>query len=364
MLLERERVLLALAHQETDRAPADFWATPEEVERLLQYFSVPDYNTLLNRLEIDIREVRPDYIGPQGRTLPDGTHIAANGIHYRRVENAFCAYNETVKHPLADFTTPDEIINYPHWPKPEWYDWSSLSDKIGGLHDRYFVKIEMGGLFESINAMRGMEQVMIDMATEPEMMHAAMQSIAKSFTGFIQKALDAAGNKIDLVYTFDDIASQRGLLMSPAMWEEFIAPYHRSINKVIKSYGKCIMYHSCGAVYDMIARLAALPIDILNPLQPQAVGMDFVKIKQNFGGKLCFHGGIDIQGVLPHGTWQETAQAALDTREILGKDGGYILASSHYIQADTPPENVDAMYLANKLGHVPESLTLKKEAIL
>ena len=121
----------------------------------------------------------------------------------------------------------------------------------------------------------------------------------------------AAGDKIDLVYTYDDIATQSTLIMSPQMLEEFVYPYHRRLNAVIKRHGKKILYHSCGAVTSQIGALAELPIDILNPLQPRAAGMDFERIKTTWGDKLCFHGGIDIQETLPHGTPEEVAASEI-----------------------------------------------------
>jgi uroporphyrinogen decarboxylase len=346
-LLERERVLLSIAHRETDRTPTDFWATPEMTQKLYDYFGLTRYDELLDRLGIDIREVHPDYIGPQSERLPDGSVISTNGTHMKPVRNEYCTYWEYASHPLEHMTTPKQILEYPRWPSAAWYDWDHFADKIGALRERYYVKIQLGGPFEYGWGMRGMERFMMDMVDEPDMAHAVMRSIANYFIDFITRALTAAGDKIDLVYTYDDIASQHGLLMSPSMWEEFIAPYHREIDRVIHGFGKTIMYHSCGAVYPMIERLMALPIEILNPLQPQADGMDLGKIKANFGDRLAFHGAIDIQGVLPHGTPQDVAQAVRDAIRILGRDGGYILSSSHYIQADTPPENVEAMYLAN-----------------
>ena len=109
-------------------------------------------------------------------------------------------------------------------------------------------------------------------------------------------------------------------------------------------YGKKILYHSCGSVISQIDNLSNLPIDILNPLQPLAAGMDFQKIKDTWGNKLCFHGAIDIQKTLPQGTAEEVQAAVKRAISILGNQGGYIMTSAHYIQNDTPVENIIAMY--------------------
>ena len=105
------------------------------------------------------------------------------------------------------------------------------------------------------------------------------------------------------------------------------------------------MYHSCGAIYPLIGALAdEMGIDVLNPLQPRAAGMDAARIKREFGNRLSFYGAVDIQRTLPRGMPQE-AQAEVQERcRVLGRGGGYICASAHYIQADTPLENIVAMY--------------------
>ena len=342
-MLERERVLLALDRRTADRTPVDFWAVPEMQRKLLDHFGVGTLNGLLDCLAVDIREVWPRYVGPK-RLLPDGTFYSVLGAHLKRVENAYGAYHEYASYPLADCETPEAVRGYARWPDAAWYDWDGFSDQIGDLHERYYVKIQLGGLFENAWALRGMERFMIDIAEGSEIPHAILRRITDHFIEFFTQAMQAAGNKIDLVYTYDDVASQQGLLMSPAMWEEYVAPYHRELNRVIHGYGKKIMYHSCGAVYPLIDRIARLPVEILNPLQPKAAGMDLGRIKAEFGDRLCFHGAVDIQDVLPHGTQSDVREAVRSAIQTLGAGGGFILSSSHYTQADTPVENVLAMY--------------------
>jgi uroporphyrinogen decarboxylase len=105
------------------------------------------------------------------------------------------------------------------------------------------------------------------------------------------------------------------------------------------------MYHSCGAVYPFIADFVdEMGIDVLNPLQPRAAGMDMSRIKTEFGDRLSFHGAIDIQQTLPHSTPEQVQAEVRERCQVLGQRGGYICASAHYIQADTPLANIIAMY--------------------
>ena len=339
----RERVLAALDHKVPDRIPLDFWAVPEVWEKLYDHLGTRDPEAVQQALHSDIRAFEPDYIGPPLRKMPDGTFYDRLGTHRRLVNNGFCTYDEYASFPVADIEDVSELDDYEWWPNPDHYDYEGLSKKIGNAHDTYYIKLETGGIYEFAWALRGMEQFMIDMLTEPEIAAGIMNRLTDFFCEYIRRCMEAAGDKFDMVYTYDDIASQNGLLFSKELWRELVRPCHERLNKVIHSYGKKVMYHSCGAVYPLIGELADNGMDVLNPLQPLAAGMDFTKIKTEFGKRLCFHGGIDIQQMLPHGTPDEVRAAVRSAIDRLGPDG-YILTSAHHIQADTPVENILAMY--------------------
>ena len=343
-LLPREYVLMALDHKQTDRVPLDFWATPEVIEKLKTHFNTTEYDVILEKLHIDVRQYQPDYIGPEIRYEADGSYFDPMGVHRKPQANDFCVYEEYASAPLGYVNSLADFESYTRWPDIDQYDFKGLADKIGDAHDTYYIKIETGGLFELAWALRGYEQFVIDMITAPDIAKYIMQKLTDFYCGYVTRAMTYAGDKIDMVYTYDDIATQRSLLMSPATWADVIKPYHEQLNKVIKSFGKTIMYHSCGSVVDMIPALIKLPIDVLNPLQPLAAGMDFESIKERYGDQIAFHGGIDIQHLLPHGTPQEIENTVKKTVDILARNGGYILSSAHYIQADTPIENIVALY--------------------
>ena len=343
-LLPRERVIAALEHRPTDRVPLDFWATPEVWDKLRAHFHTTCDEQILTALNIDIRQIQPDYIGPPVRMQPDGSWFDAMGVHRRLVRNQYCAYEEYAGAPLGFAQTATDLDSYDRWPDLDNFDFASLPQKIGNAHSTYYIKLETGGLFELAWALRGYEQFFMDMVLEPEIAHGIMGRLCGFYCEYVRRAMQAAGSQYDMVYTYDDLAGQNGLLMSREMLREFIYPYHTRLNSVIHSFGKTVLYHTCGAVYDIINELAGLPIDALNPIQPSAAGMDFTRIKQSFGDSLSFHGGIDIQTTLPHGTEAEVRAAVRHAINTLGRGGGYILTSAHYIQADTPVNNILAMY--------------------
>ncbi len=343
-MTSRERVFAALAHKQPDRCPVDLLLEQTTCNTLMQHFHVNSEQELLDIFEVDMQFVFPDSTLPPIEILPDGTWYDHFGTHLRRVKNDFCEYIERLSFPLAHVQNVDELKEYDKWPDATAFDWGHFSEKIGNLHEKRVIKLPAGGLYEIAWGLRGQEQFLMDMALDPEIPHYIMKKLCDYWCDYIRYAMEAAGDKIDIVYTYDDIATQTSLIMSPQMLEECVYPYHQKVNAVIKSYGKKILYHSCGSVISQIDNLRDLPIDILNPLQPLASGMDFQKIKENWGDTLCFHGGIDVQETLPHGTPKEVREAVKNNISILGKKGGYILASAHNIQNDTPIENIIAMY--------------------
>ena len=159
-----------------------------------------------------------------------------------------------------------------------------------------------------------------------------------------RRVLEMADGRIDMVYFYDDVATQQSLLISKKMWEKYIRPFHQQLIDVAKSFNTPVMYHCDGALTPLIPALIEMGIDLLNPVQPDAKGMDPEVLKSNFGDRLSFHGCVDIIKTLPRGTTEDVVKEVKERIRVLGKEGGYILASSHHIQPDTPLENILAMY--------------------
>lgn len=344
-----ERVAAALDLRQPDQVPFDFWAVPETIAKLLRYFDLQDEEALLRLLGVDCRIFNPEYVGPQPEVLSDGTYFTSWGSHRRKVTNDYSTYEEYASWPLADASSVAEVECWPRWPKPEHYDWTSLPERIRTVNRdvRYHIRVDIGGIFESAWALYGLERFLTDLIERPEVPCAIMDCYTDIMIANTHRMMAAAEGLVDWVYTYDDVAMQNGLLMSPAMWRRYILPRHQRLNAAIKQYPLKILYHSCGAIFPLIAPLIdEMGIDALNPLQPRARWMDMAKIKQDFGQRIAFHGGIDLQHTLPYGTREEVTAEVRDRCNILGQGGGYICTSAHYIQADVPVENIVAMYLA------------------
>jgi len=348
-----ERVEMALDHREPDRVPFDFWAVPEVWENLRLALGLDgDFPTaderVLRLLGIDCRMVVPRYAGSKARELPDGTYIDAWGTHRRQVSNEFSSYGEYASHPLAEAETVSDVIGW-DWASPDDWDVSGVAEQCAKLNQsvRYHLRYEVGGIFEWAWGLRGFERFLLDLAEAPEIACAIMDRFTDIYVENTLRVIEAAAGQLDMVYTYDDVGIQNGLLMSPRMWRRTILPRHQRLNAAIRSarYPVKIMYHSCGAVFPLIGPFVdEMGIDVLNPLQPRAAGMDMARIKAEFGDRLSFHGAIDIQHTLPHGTPEAVRAEVRERCRLLGRGGGYICTSSHHIQADTPLENIVALY--------------------
>ena len=348
-LTPRERVLLALAHRETDRVPVDFLATPEAWSAVRRRLADSSEDETLRRLGIDLRHPRQRYTGPPLARRDDGSWRDPWGVWRRPAPNRSAVYEEICEHPLAGLRDAAELACY-SWPLPEWWDAGALADEIRRLdaEQSYAIAIEEfgdpGGIFEIAWYLRGMEQFFIDMATEPEIAFEIMRRVTDFYLGMLDRVMRAAGGRIDLIWTSDDIAHQHGRLMSERCWRELVAPHHARLNQRVHELGARVMYHSCGAVRPFVPGLIGIGVDVLDVLQFSADGMDPRELKASFGDRLCFHGGMDVQTTLPFGTEDEVRRVTRERIATLGAGGGYILSPTHNIQGDTPAANVIAMY--------------------
>ena len=343
----RERVAAALRHEQPDRAPLQLWMTSEISKALQEHFSVDSKTDVLDAMDIDVRWLLVDYVGPELKVHEDGSRENEFGMRSRTVVNEFGSYEESVFHPLAEAETPADVANY-RWPDPDWWDYSSIGREIETA-DRVeprWLGIGYASLFERAWGMTGFEKLLLDMAINPPFVEAILDQMLDFYIEQTSRILQAAGDRIDMLYIADDVGSQNGLLMSPGMFQQsFKGRWKTFIDTIKARFGGHLKfhYHSCGAVSKLVPDLMEMGIDILNPIQPLAVDMEPESLKERFGEALCFSGGLDIQELLPRGTAQEVRADAKRLVSILGKSGGYIAGPAHAVQPDTSVENVLAM---------------------
>lgn len=368
MLSSKDRVNQSIRFVRPDRIPRDFAAVPEIWNRLHTYFGVTDRGAVLRRLGIDCRVVsydafcrHPDIdpvhvdltaslerssLGGMWRCWePDGTNRDIWGAHRKRTADAFGQHEHFASYPLAAARSVEDLKRY-RWPEPSWWDFHPLRDSIAALHDDtlYNVRYRVGSVFETAWSLVGFEQFQIDLASEPRLAGYVLERITEVHWENLRRVLESAGDVIDIVYFYDDLATGIGLLMSPVMYAQHIQPHHQRLIDLAARFDKPVMMHCCGSVYPLIGRLIDMGIAILNPIQPLARQMEPERLMAEFGGRIAFHGGIDIQQLLPRASVEEVCQRVAHVCDVLGRDGGYILSGSHHLQADTPLENILAMY--------------------
>ena len=379
----RQRVLTSLRHEQPDRLPVDLLATKGVWDKLIvelqpdvtdlkdMTWLEPEREAIMRLLEIDCRLLSydmfchpPEHIiqpgakvdpwasynrsTPQGmwrQLLPDGTLYDIWGIHGKIEHSMFGSYEGFASWPLSKADSVSELKNHP-WPLPDWWDFSSLPAILKRMDQDsdWHIRFRLGSFFELAWQLRGLSEFLMDFVQDPAIPEYLMDRLLEVHLENLRTVLELAGDRLDMIYTYDDVATKDSLMISPKMWRKYIKPRHQQIIDLAHSYNKPVMYHCDGSIYRLIPELIDMGVDLLNPIQPDAKDMDAAQLKEEFGSRLSFHGGLDIIEVLPRGTIEEVVAETRRQAAVLGKDGGYILCSSHHIQPDTPVENVLAMY--------------------
>lgn len=348
----RERTFLSLSHQEPDRVPIDCWVSSGMKRKVEKELHIP-YEQFLEKYDVDLRYMSgPRYIEKKREIKALAANTDLWGVPRREVNINFESYKEVVKSPLENFQTVEEIAEYNHWPSADWFDYSEIEQQCNKILENKRVVVFMGDRLNRIAQLkpamyiRGYEQILIDMLINPEIAEEIFRRITSFYLEYGRRILEAAKGKIDIFCTGDDFGSQNGGLISLPLWKKFLKNGFKEFNELGQSYGAKVMHHTCGSVYTLIPELIECKLDILQSIQPEAAAMDPKLLKKEFGKKLSFQGGVSIQKVLPHGSAADVAEHVKSLFEAMAPGGGFIACTSHNIQADTPAENVEALFKA------------------
>jgi uroporphyrinogen decarboxylase len=365
-LTPKERVLMALAHQQPDRAPLDLggaFVTTINVaayRNLRQHLGLADEWQLLREqtqsvvVDEDVRRMLGvDVVGLYERApdpilekpSADNTITSEWGIVYRQAEGFGAPYT-AITAPLARATT-DDLERYP-WPDPlAPARFAGLSEEAAQLADsRYAVVGNLGWteIFGVAWYLRGFEKFMIDLLANKDFAHALLRRVTDYQMARYGRFLELAGTALDVILFADDLGTQSSLFMSPQTYREMIKPYHAELLAFIKAKTAArLMFHSCGSIVPLLDDLIELGLNILNPVQVSAANMDTAQLKKRFGDRVAFWGAVDTHHVLPHGTPDEVRAEVSRRVADLGPGGGYVVAPVHVVQADVPAENLLAL---------------------
>lgn len=205
--------------------------------------------------------------------------------------------------------------------------------------DCYILIQIYGSHFEKAYSARGIENFLADMGYNKEFARNLLDIIIKKNLVMLENIVSIP--EIDGIILGSDWGSQRNLLMSPDTWREMIAPGEQKEYDLIKQAGKDVWIHSCGDIQQIIPDLIDMGVDVLNPVQPEA--MDIYELKRKYGDRITFWGGISTQLILPYGTADEVKAETEKVVSFMSKGGGYIAAPAQSIQDDVPVENVLAL---------------------
>jgi uroporphyrinogen decarboxylase len=371
-MTHRERVLAALNHQQPDRIPIDLGATRNTginryaYRRLIDYLGIDAEvqplqefggarflglakidERVLARFGVDLRGIFTGEADSGHDTeMPDGSYVDEFGVTRAPVDGA--PYFDWIASPLANelsedvvraFTLPDpEDPGYTRGLREEALRIRRETDCALVLHLDHII-------VHATQYMRGFENWFLDLALQPDLMCSLMDKILDYRLVVAERAVTAVGDLIDVVSTSDDVADQRGPLVSPDMYRKYIKPRHKRFFDVIHAHTDAkLLFHSCGSVYRLLPDFIEIGVDFINPVQVSCKNMETDRLKREFGADLGFWGAIDSMHVLPDGT-PDDVRAEVEKRiRDLGPDGGYILAAVHNIQHDVPAENVVAMF--------------------
>lgn len=319
---------------------------------------VPD-EALLQRLGIDFRWVVPHWVQVRERADANG-YVDMWGVPYRATadQDHFAVDGA----PLKKATLEDiDRFAWPDVDDPQQF--KGLRERAEQLYRTtgYVIgadAIKAGPLMTALQ-MRGYEQFFMDLVIDPDFADRLLDRITQVLKQMWTRYLREVGPFVQLAYVTDDLGTQTSLLMSPELFRARIKPRMKELHDHIKSQADVkLMMHTDGAVLPIIEDIIDMNVDILNPVQTSTRGMeDTHALKERFGDRLCFHGAIDVQQLLPNASEAELRWEVARRIQDLGRDGGYILAPCHNIGHDIPPRNVEALFRhAHAFGRYPLAL--------
>ena len=376
----RKRVIEILSHREADRVPVNMAPTVGFYKKLVRHLKIEtkrepeigiwtevNFNLdMLDILGLDIVHIAPE--PPEGwspKTFSDGSFTDEWGVVYKKkfYGDGEGYYYEMIGHPLAKATMGD-LESYP-WPNtsdPSRFE--SLRDKVQSVfkYTNFAIMVSaFGALFETAEYLRGQEQWLVDLIQNPLFAKSLLDRLCALEEESDRRILEAVGDYIQIFHLGgEDLGTQQSPLISPTIYRDIVKPYHMRRWQNAKELfirhnpeGK-LMIHSCGAIYPFIQDFIDCGIDILDPIQPLAVGMGASRLKRDFGTQLCFCGGIDIQRILPFGSVSDVREEVKKKIEALAPGGGYIISPAHFIPDNVPPKNIMAMLeAAREFGTYP-----------
>lgn len=372
-MTSRERILTALAHEEPDRVPFDFSSTPVSgihhiaYRRLRKTLGLPEIEPTIwhmmqqlawvdedvhEALATDAKGLRPQAQASWTLRMDEDAEFRYYTDEWgvtRRMRKDEGYYFDLCASPIPEVDTPEELERYafPDPIDPARFVGLRESAERTRAEGRAFV---LGGIcpgmLEVGELLMGFENYLCHLAGNLCLVEALCDRILDLKLRYWERVLSLMGDMVDVVQEGDDYGGQHGLLVSPQLFREVFKPRLAVLIPRIKALAPHVrvFFHSCGSICEIIPDLIEVGVDIINPVQVAARGMDSRELKREFGSAISFWGGgVDTQRVLPCGTPAEVRDEVQRRISDLAPGGGFVFNTVHNIQADVPPENILAM---------------------
>lgn len=358
----RKRLAITLNHKEPDRVPVDLGSSvsgiavisynklkrklgieteTEVIDKMQQLVKLDE--EILQKFNVDTRHIWTEPKTLKGNNNP---YVDEWGVKRKMPKGGY--YYDMVENPLAEADI-SEIKRY-KGPTPEELGITKeLERKTKYLYENtdYALVTTFTGVFERAWELRELGRLFIDIALDKKLVMVLFDKVLEIELEIYEKLLTYIGKYIQLVLFTEDLGGENGLLFSPKFYRKVLKPRQKELIQAIKKHTQAkIAMHSDGAIRPLLKDFIEVGVDVINPVQASAKDMDTKKLKKDFGKDLCFWGAIDTQKILPFGTPREVKEEVKRRIEDLAPGGGYLLTSCHNIQADVPPENIEAMFEA------------------
>lgn len=339
-MTSKERVAMAIAHEEPDRVPVCATYVPEIQEKLEgKYQPTGDLGVALGNDMVKISSGLENSF--YYKDTPE--YVCPYGITWRNIANETGHFSEIHKFPLAG--DESKIYDYVMPKVADATDVLEATRKAVAQYgkEKWIIGSCQCSVFEAAWYLRGLDTFLMDMAMEEDYVEVLLDKV---MTFPLEMGLRYIDMGVDMVWLGDDIATQQHMMMSPAMWRTYFKPRYAKMFAAFKAKNPNIKicYHSCGNLEAVVDELVEIGLDVLNPIQPMA--MNPAQFKKRFGKKLTMYGAMDVQQVMPFGTPAQVREEVKSLIQDCAPGGGFILSPAHHIQSDTSVENVEAFYAA------------------
>lgn len=329
----RERIRALIAREPADRT--GFWLGnphPETWPLYRDHFGCASDEAVRVKLQDDFRWISPQFF-PDAYRHPDG-HKMFDDTTWERADS--------LRHPLADVEEVNELDDACHWPEAKYLNFDSCLRELENAGPHYRASGFWTCFYHNVMDLMGMEKYMMDMYLNPELVHAVTDRVCDFYYEANEMFFAKAGDLVDGFFFGNDFGTQQDLICGPDQFDEYIMAWFGKFTDQGHRWGKQVILHSCGAIHKVVDKLIGAGVDCLHPLQALAHDMDAATLARDFGGRITFLGGIDVQQLLVHGGPAEVAAEVRRVKELLGPH--LIVSPSHEaLLPNVPPENVLAM---------------------